>query len=85
MTLGLAARGTGQQQVTQQLSQVEGRVSQVGDLRVEQPGPRGGEQHVGGLDVAVDELKRLSREFGGNRVNFNTIKIMFDGSSPWTK
>ena len=33
------------------------------------------------LDIAVDELKRLRREFGGDLVTFNTVKIMFDGVS----
>ncbi len=33
------------------------------------------------LDGAVAELKRLRREFGGELVKFNTVKIMFDGVS----
>lgn len=33
------------------------------------------------LDGAVAEIKRLRREFGGERVRFNTVKIMFDGVS----
>ena len=33
------------------------------------------------LDGAAAELKRLREEFGGDRVKFNTIKVMFDGVS----
>lgn len=33
------------------------------------------------FDGAVAELKRLRDEFGGDRVRFNTIKVMFDGVS----
>ncbi len=33
------------------------------------------------FDGAVAELKRLRREFGGELVKFNTVKIMFDGVS----
>jgi predicted amidohydrolase YtcJ len=33
------------------------------------------------LDSAAAELKRLREEFGGDRVKFNTIKVMFDGVS----
>jgi predicted amidohydrolase YtcJ len=33
------------------------------------------------LDGAAAELKRLRAEFGGERVKFNTIKVMFDGVS----
>ena len=33
------------------------------------------------LDGAVAELKRLREEFGGDRVGFNTIKVMLDGVS----
>jgi hypothetical protein len=33
------------------------------------------------LDKAVTELKRLREKFGGDRVQFNTIKVMFDGVS----
>ena len=33
------------------------------------------------IDGAVQELKRLRSTYGGERVKFNTIKIMFDGVS----
>jgi predicted amidohydrolase YtcJ len=33
------------------------------------------------LDGAVEELKRLRETYGGERLRFNTIKIMFDGVS----
>jgi len=33
------------------------------------------------LDGAVAELKRLRKTYGGERLKFNTIKIMFDGVS----
>jgi predicted amidohydrolase YtcJ len=33
------------------------------------------------FDDAVQELKRLQRTYGGRRLRFNTLKIMFDGVS----
>lgn len=33
------------------------------------------------VPIAIDELKRMRRDYGGERLRFNTVKILFDGVS----